>query len=152
MSGALLQATTIVGGGPVYTLSGLNVASHSQGSPDDATAGWTFNTDGTIDKVQSTTTQFQTGVEWTDEQPSPSEDIWIRATNLAGDNPSSGPSLGTWHKLAGSGAANRTWLWIETTNGFASTAGSLTIDLSTDSGGVTIVATGSYRGVASVEL
>lgn len=144
--------------GPVYTLSGTtgtpNIASDAQTSPTNAQAGWTFRTDGTVDEEEGAAnfTQFQDGVEWTDEQDTPTVDIWIRAQNDAGDNPTTGPSLNTWHVLQGSGEADRQWRWIEITDGFASTSGTLQIDISTDSGGSTIVATGYYRGVASTEL
>lgn len=158
MSGALLAASLPQAGpGIVYTLSGTtgspNVASHATTSPADAEAGWIFNIDGTVDRDDNgSVAQWQDGVEWTDEQDTPTVDMWIRATNDAGDNPSSGPALATWHKLQGTSEAVRTWLWEETTNGFASTAGTIKVEISTDSGGVTIVATGYYRGVASVEL
>lgn len=143
------------GGGEVITLSGTsgspNVSSDLENSPTNALAGWRFQTNGTVYRVVSDTyTQFQDGTEWNDGQDSPAGDFWIRATLSSGDAPTSGPTLGSWHKVSGSGSTNRTWEWEETFNGDASTAGTLQIDISSESDGTPIEDTGYYRGNATV--
>ena len=139
--------------GPVYTLSGTsgapNLALHEESFPVDAHAGWRFRTNGRVEKRVSTYSAFQTGTEWTNEDPSPSVDIWIRGTSHLGNVPA-GPAMNVWHKLAGSGSANVDWEWDEL--GTGADDGTIKVELSTDSSGTPIVATGYYRGVAFVEL
>ena len=153
----LLFAISGVSTGGVWTLSGTalspNNATTIQTTPTDAVVSWIFNLDGTVDRTQTAgTTQFQTGVEWDTDQPSPATDIWLRATLDAGSNPTSGDALGSWHILNGSGEANRTFTWTETTDGVAVITGTLMVELATDSGGSNIVATGYYKGTAVVDL
>ncbi|MEE8599348.1 MAG: hypothetical protein V3S69_07595 [Dehalococcoidales bacterium] len=127
-------------------------ATDSIPSPTNAQAGWRFNVDGTLERFRlndGPPYDFRNqGVEWNNKDPG--IDYWIRALNDAGDNPTSGPALNTWLALAGAGEAAREWLWLET--GTSTTAGTLQIDIATDSGGSTIVATGFYRGFALVTL
>lgn len=141
------------GGGVNYTLQGTSgspvVSSHATTSPADALAGWYFE-DSTRDVDKRNTSGLRTyDHDWADDVP---PDLWIHADNHLGDDPNQGSSLNTWLKLSGTGSAERFWEWSETTNGFANLAGTIRVRLSTDSGGTTIVATGYYRGVASVEL
>lgn len=143
--------------GETYTLSGTsgspNIAANTETSPTNSLVSWIFNTDGTVDKDEGgTVTQFQAGTEWSDAQPTPGADMWLRATLDSGDTTTAGDTLGVWLKVAGSGSANRTFTWEETTDGFANTIGTIQAELATDSGGTNIVATGYYRGTASVEL
>jgi hypothetical protein len=117
--------------------------------PGTATAGWRFETDGEVFRV--TGPQFQAGIEWTDLQPTPGKDYWIRATANSGSVPNAGSdSLGVWHKVAGSGSGNRTWQWQRTTVGIYQ--GSVKVEIATDSGGTDIVATGYYGGIAEIEI
>lgn len=112
-------------------------------SPTDATAGWDFNSDGTVDnEATAGISQFNGGVEWIDLSPTGS--YWIRATLNAGNAPDSG-TLGTWLALT----ISRSWRW--TITGTGTTSGSVKIEIATDSGGSTIVATGYYGATATVE-
>lgn len=139
----------------VITLSGTSGTPNEASDSDNtsADAAWEFLTDGTVDKIEGgSTTQFQTGVEWSDFQPTPGQDYWVRAQNDAGSNPTTGPALNTWHKVAGSGSANRRWTWqrLDFEDGPGTTTGTLQVDIATDASGTNIVATGYYRGSATI--
>ncbi len=138
--------------GIVYTLSGTTGAPNSASDynlfPDDSLAGWRFYNNGEVWKVETTTTQFRDGIEWSSEQPTVTVDAWIRATYYSGDSPNSGDTLNTWHKV-GNGS-NRAWLWSVT--GAGSEVGVIKVEIATDSGGSDIVATGYYRGSAIVDV
>ncbi len=150
-----IVATAIYGGGEKVTLSGTsgspNLANCTRAqSFGSATAAWSFQTDGTVDyTLNCTTTQWQNNVEWIDSQPSPQGDYWIRATVDAGSTPG-GSAVGSWLKLTGSGAANRSWDWTKTLPGAGTVSGTLRIEIATDAAGSNIVATGYYRGVATL--
>jgi hypothetical protein len=124
------------------TLSGSaanpNEAVESQAGA--ATAGWNFNTDGTVDKVEGgTVTQFQDGIEWDVNQDVPVDDYWLRATVNTGDAPTTG-NTGVWNKISGASSANYVLRWTKTVSG----SHSVKIEIASDSGGSTIVATGYY--------
>ncbi len=149
--------TLLVGlpGGPAYQLSGTlaapNQATDVRTQPTDASAGWRFNTDGTVDKFTSVAgyVQFLDGIEYTSEQDAPNRDQWMRATPQSDpDAPTSGSATGSWLKVAGSASAAREWLWDETTDGAATTEGSVLVELALDSAGVQVVASGYYDGHA----
>ena len=124
-------------------------------SPADAQAVWLFQNDGEVWRMRfvQSDSQYQAGVSWTDWQPTPGQDYWIKATQSGvtspGDVPDTGDTLNTWHKVAGSGAGHRSWGWTET--GLGTTSGTVRVDISTDSSGTPIVATGYYKGVALAE-
>ena len=146
--GAWIAATQ--GGATTVTLSGTsgspNIDSDTFNGPyGAATAGWTFTTTGTV--VGVTTGQFQDGIEWTSEQDSPVLDYWLRATVDSGDTPSG--TIGSWSKVAGSGSTNQTYNWTRSGT-VGTTAGTVKIEIATDSGGSNIVGTGYYRGEATV--
>jgi hypothetical protein len=151
----LLYSVGGASAGTVWALSGTSIspnnANTDQSSPTDAIVSWVFNTDGTIDTaVTAGTVQFQTGVEWDTDQVSPGTDMWVKATTDAGSAPT-GSAVGVWHALVGAGAANRTFTWTYAGNdGF--TTGTLQIDLATDAAGLNIVATGYYKGTATVTV
>lgn len=135
------------------TLSGTsgspNVASATAISPDNCFAEWILQTDGTIDKNTTTgSSQFQTGIEWDSDQPTPAATYYVRATADTGDAPTSGSGTGTWLALT----TQRTWRWTEVRNGFFSKIGAVKLEIDTVGDGSNIVATGYYRGSASVEL
>ena len=151
---ARMAGLTSGAAGSVYKLSGTSGSPNSavdvKTTPTDTTVSWIFNTDGTVDKKEAaSTSQFQTGVEWDSDQPTPCVDNWLRATVDVGDTPSVG-TIGSWSKVAGAGSSIQTYTWAETTNGAADQTGTLKIEIATDSGGTNIVATGYYRGTAQV--
>jgi len=121
-------------------------------SPVNATAEWEFRTDGTVWQVKGNAAdvQFQDGIEWSAGQDAPAEDRWIRFTDDTGDASSSGDGTGTWHKVSGTGAANRKVGWVEFTDGLADQTGSAKVEIAIDSGGSTIIATGYYGATAQV--
>ena len=143
----------------IITLSGTsgspNIKVKASSSPTDARTGWKFLTDGTVDGGTGTSgvtyVQFQTGSQWSNFQPTPGKDYWLRATLDDGSVPNeSSDALNSWLKLAGSGSANREFRWIET--GLGAYNGALKIEIAEDSGGSTIVATGYYGGLATTDL
>ena len=138
----------------IYTLSGTDgtpilCADANDGS---ARAEWEFRVNGTVWKetLSSGFVQYQNGVEWVDSQDSPVADVWIKATqsglSTPGDAPNVGATLNTWHKLHGSGEALRYWGWSQA--GIGVWDGTIRVDISTESDGTPIVATGYYRGSA----
>ncbi len=141
--------------GETITLSGTsgtpNTQTDTATDPADASMTWEFQTDGEVWRIrqQESTTQFQDGVEWSSFQTLPAQDYWIEFTANAGSSPNLGNTLATCHKLAGSGAANRSIGWSRTIAGTYS--GSVRVDIATDSGCSSIVATGYYGGTAFVE-
>lgn len=127
------------------TTGSPNEASDSQISPTNASAGWRFNNDGTIDIHEGVGT-YTFSANWHD---SPSQDYWIRTTLNNGTVNNSGISTGSWLKLYGTGSADRETTWLRTTTGFY-TNDSLKVEIATDASGVDIVATG-YYGISIVE-
>jgi hypothetical protein len=150
------RRAVLAGPSATYSLSGTSVSpnqvSDTQTSPTDSDVYWEFNTSGQVWKHDTTGTQLNDGVEFTDEQDSPTVDLWIRATLDGGDAPTSGPALTSWWQVTGGSGSTRRWTWTETGDGFFTTAGTIQVDIATDSGGSNIVATGYYRGTATVEL
>lgn len=138
----------------VVTLSGSsgtpNTSVCIDADPNDTTAGWLFNTNGSVQRYNGNPpvlVGFQVGVEWI--SASPLIDYWIRFTTESGDAANGGDSLGIWHQVGGAGASNRSVLWEQTVIG--TRAGTAKVEIATDSGGSTIVATGYYSGSAEVE-
>ncbi len=74
---------------------------------------------------------------------------YVRATLVASSAPTEGSGLDTWLTLAPSGA-NRLWTWRQSVSG--TLKGTLKIEIATDSLGANIVATGHYRGTATVRF
>ena len=113
-----------------------------------AIAGWRFYSTGDCGKY---TGNAHNKPEWFGQSgdtthQAPDATYYIRATNHADSNPDSGPTLGDWHSLASS----RIWYW-SAGPGFASSNGTLKIEISSDVSGSPIVATGYYRGEAESE-
>lgn len=137
----------------VVTLSGSsgtpNTATDFAISPANSYVYWMFNADGTIDllKLQGAD-QFEkfSPDQWCNLTPE--QDYWIRFTHNAGDASNLGHTSGTWFAMTSAIGQG----WEETTDGFSTYEGSSKVEIATDSGGVTIVATGYYGGRADVEF
>ena len=150
----MFLASTLSNGVTVetITLSGTTGSpndqpSSTQSSPQDAEAGWTFASDGTVSyyEIIAGNTTFQSGVEWCNQTPG--QTYYIRATSYSGDAPDTGPAMFTWNALT----TTRTWTW-QVTGASGTSTGVIKVDISTDSGGDVIVATGYYSGYAEVTL
>lgn len=126
------------------TLSGTtgspNMIIKTEQEPD-ATATWRFETDGTVLKDG---VQFQSGIQWHADQPSPPEGYYIRAQANAGHEPSGGAGLNFWLSLD---SVDRQWIWSAPV---ANILGSIKVDIATDAAGANIVQTGYYG--ADIEL
>jgi hypothetical protein len=136
--------------GEVFTLSGTsispNTADANEVDPDTAAAGWIFNADGTVDKEDGVLTQFQPGIEWGSNQPTPTAGMYIRATPDSGNAPTVAASsaVNTWLALSGS----RSWIWEQDEPG--TNAGVVKVEIAYDAAGANIAATGYYEGDAQV--
>lgn len=140
--------------GDTITLSG------SSGTPNGnsvvgsgAQSGWEFRTNGTVWKLNNIggDTQFQDGVEWNGSQDSPTTDYWVKFTQEAfsGDGTIlfTSSSFGVWHKLSGTGSANRNFE-IDDPPGTGATQLDIKVEISSDSSGTPVVAVGYYRSNA----
>jgi Putative phage tail protein len=113
--------------------------------PANATAGWYFNADGTVDRFSNPTfTQFNASTEWLPGGPGSPINYVIRATNNSGSNPNLGDSLNTWLALT----SDRSWRWTATSPGTYS--GSVKIEIADGASPQNILATGYYGGSATV--
>ena len=145
----LLAACAGVGRAGIATLSGTsgspNVSSVSVTDPSDATAGWRFKSDGSVQRRIGTGgfSPWMPSVEWFNSEPGST--YYLRATANAGDAPTLG-TLNTWISLA----TDPQYDWEHTTPA-GTKDGSVKIEIATDSGGTNIVATGYYGGFADVE-
>lgn len=130
-----------------YALSGETIQD-SEFTSGTADASVRVNTDGTIDKIEGiTTTQIDSATDWVIPNSTASTvDHWVRATqnSQTGGGTTSGPALGTWWKVSGTGSANREWK-ISSNFGAAESANwNITLAIATDASGTNIVATGTY--------
>jgi len=135
------------------TLSGTsgspNIDTTTRVDPNTSTTGWKFKTDGTVYKTgvlandANYTVQFNSGTEWNDGQTSPTGSYWIRFTNFSGSN-GTGSTYSSWLALT----SDRTIQWQQV--GVGTTQGVTKVEIATDSGGSTIVGTGYYSGVSTV--
>lgn len=120
----------------------------SDGIGDPTEAGWVFATSGVLSKKSGLAYNPAPG-EWFAPSGSLAGTYYIKATQTGvttpGDAPSAGSdSLDSWLSLA----FERQWFWTQ--SGAGNTAGTVKVDIATDSGGSNIVATGYYRGSATV--
>lgn len=160
MSGLLQALLSTLGISNSITLSGIdgtpNLAVHVVVDPLDAEVAWEFRTDGEVWITQfgGTDSQFQTGIEWDSKQPTPDTDYWIKATQIGVTSPGVATDVGTpldaWYKLAGAGSSHRSYGWVQASVG--DKTGTVKVEISTDDSGVTIVATGYYKGTPEVTL
>lgn len=142
--------TSVLGAGETVTLSGTsgspNASVDKEDTPTNALAGWRWQSDGDVESIVADVwTEFQSGTEWVDT--STPGNYWLQATLDAGDTPTTHPGLGSFLQLD----IQRSYTWLEDSDppGFASTAGTLQIDISSQSDGTPILDTGFYRGTAS---
>lgn len=115
-------------------------------NPDgEVTVYWKFSPDGNTWHLDSDSTYIGSGDElefypWSRDEVyntvPPSNDYWIRATYFSGDSPTGGNALDVWHKLSGAGSANVQFDW---TGSAGDILGSITVEISSDSGGATIL-------------
>lgn len=148
--------------GDIITLSGTHTAAIARNdfaiSPSDASVLWRLsNTSGNLEYSIGGGGYTQIGSEWC-EGGAPTQDWWVRFTSdpyLSLDEAPNHPSsstLNTWLKVGGTSSSIRYFGWQETTNGFAMTRGQVKVEIASDSGGSTIVATGYYRSQCDVEI
>lgn len=109
--------------------------------PADAYAGFTFYADGTA-AVEGNDATIDSPPNWhTPSGGTPGNSYWIRVSVTAGSNPNfSNPGVGSWLAMS----STRAWTWRQTTVG--SNTATVTIEISSDSGGSTVVA--SKTGIA----
>lgn len=109
-----------------------------------------FNTDGTVSVTTSAGAHHagDTGLPshwYNPTTPSIGNSYWVRATHVSGDVVTAGDSVGSWLALS----SNRFW-GMHAANG-ASAEGTYTFEIASDSGGVTVVATGNIILTAIAE-
>ena len=75
---------------------------------------------------------------WYIPQSGAIDTIWVRLTVTAGTSPTSGDAVGSWVSISGTTA---NWVWTRSSSG--TTTATVKLELSTDSGGSTIVVTQS---------
>lgn len=129
-------------------LSGTQVSPTVSSDTDtsSALAGWSFAADGVLGRYEVGTLNAAWGssqdpAEWASGTPPIT--YYVRATLDTGTAPS-GAALNTWHALT----TTRVWTWSQSGDG--ANSGTIKVDIASDSGGLDIVATGYYRGVATV--
>lgn len=141
MSGIMIM---FAGGakGPISDFGGSMNATRVPSSTA-ATATVTFNTDGTVSgTIGGTGSNGATGDRW--YQPTESgigSGYWIRATLSSGLSPNNGnPGVGTWLALS----SGRTWGYTSGGGTLGTRDGTLLFEIASDSGGSTVVCSGSF--------
>jgi hypothetical protein len=130
------------------TLSGTpgspNLSSTIDQEGISATVIWEFRPDGTVYKTPLSANQQVFFENWSSNIP-PAGSYWIRATVTSGlvSTPSSSPT-DTWISLTSLAA----WYW-EAVGPGQTTTGSIKVEISDQSDGSNILATGYYQGTAS---
>lgn len=141
--------------GAIYTLSGSTgdrTATCTTSGATSARSIWTFQSaGGVVYDLACANTTYQSGVEWIDAaHKPPATNIWIRATADTGSVPNDGSdALNTWLVLVGPGQSNKSWKWFRSFADPGTYQGSVKVELSTDSSGTNIIATGWYGGTAT---
>lgn len=141
MSGAV--AVMMGGGGGVVVPLPGGTCTETQFDPTNATAGWRFQTDGTVDTRNQAS--YAAAHDWFKSSGgTPGNSYWIK-------------SVSTGEATAGS--ANNTVLalsadqeWRIVTNAVESISSSLAITIYSDSGGTNVVSTGTYTLNADRDL
>lgn len=116
-------------------------------APDTVTCGWSFNSDGSVDRTLFGGTFEWSPVpdEWYDPNGSPDTTYYIRATLYSGASPTSGDTVGSILALS----SDREWVWSRSSVGIAQ--GTLLIEIFDDGSGTTLLASGYYRGTVQIE-
>lgn len=170
VSGTWKECTKVwlnVGGTWKEVFSGFNITNPLTGgsatsfkvSPTNAYAGWRFNTDGTIDKMNSQTTatfNLTNNQQWFQPTGTAPATYYIRATVASGTGPtygrsSSNPTVGTigsWEALS----TERSWYSSRTLDSSGGSYSKLTIEIASDSGGTNIVTTGTFDIEVEIEI
>jgi len=121
-------------GAVVNPLPGANCTS-SQVSPTNATAGWRFQTDGTVDK--RTQAAYAADHDWF--KPSggvPGNSYWIKSVSTGE------PTVGSANNTVLALSSDQEWRIV--TNIIEAISSSLAITIYSDSGGTVVVSTGTY--------
>lgn len=133
------------GGGGSDIISLLGFTSTWSNPPGEETVYWKFTTGGAVYYIDD-------GVEtewfpWSEDEGgnavTPSNSYWIRATYESGDAVTGGSALNVWHKISGAGSADVQFEWTSATTPYL---GEIRVEISSDSGGSTILATDYYLG------
>jgi hypothetical protein len=139
MSGMLLA---VMGGGGSGIVNPIPINNFSDIAidPADATAALIFNSDGSGEMNGTVSNPFS----WFEpETVGIGSSYWIRLTVNSGTSPSG--TVGVWLALSSS----RSWTLTRTTIGVST--GNYTLEIASDSGGVSVVASASITMTADVE-
>ena len=138
-SGAIRLGADFYGKG--FSLSQLIEIFGEANSGGTAYAEYTFSTDGTITGGVSQSGAYSVGNWTTPTTVGVGSSYWIRVTETSNSGPSTeyGDTRGVWNQLSSS----RTYGVSKTANGLSTRV--YTIEISSDSGGATIVATASVQ-------
>ncbi len=106
-------------------------------SPTNPSASIALETDGTLTPTGNGTV---TGPNWfLPTTGGIGTSYWVRLTLDSGTSPTSGDVVGSWLQIT----ASRNWAWARTTVGI--TAAVCTLEISSDSGGATVVASCTFN-------
>lgn len=106
---------------------------------ESVTVAWKFTPAGSSTYIDDGSELPLDGV-WCD--PSPINDYWIRGTYESGDAVTGGNSLGVWYKVSGAGSDDVEYQWSSA----SAYSGVIKIEISSDSSGSVVLATGYYGG------
>lgn len=136
-------------GAPTNAYNGAE-ASRFSGTGGAFTTEIIFDTDGNVRSFGTlgSSTNLDSGLPSTwffPSTPGIGTSYWVRATHVSGDTFTLG-TVGSWQQLS----SNRTWGMHVASGGFRS--GTYTFEVASDSGGVTVVATGNITVTADSGL
>lgn len=132
------------------TLSGTSVSPNlyeDVGVNTTAISRFELRSDGEFWNERLVLSDAQIGTEWADGGTPSEGTFWARATLDAGDAPNGASTgLGTWENITTASPVVG-WSFQQTSEGVRD--GTIKIEISSDSSGTPIVATGYYRGTAT---
>jgi hypothetical protein len=145
MSGIHMMLMAGGGSGVINPIPVPN-ASAFELNPTDASCSVTFDTDG--DGVTASSSAADVPFNWHYGAPivGIGAGFWIRFTKTGGSDPTGGSALATWHQLS----SVRQLVMTET--GIGTRTGTFTVQIATDSGGVTVVGTDSFTMTSVSEV